>query len=303
LAVLITMFGISASAQIKPPYRGTLLYETESEYNYIQVLKDGNDVLLALNEGHAIHSMYNPNELLTGGPWDYFMIGPLFNPSPAPVNNALIVGLAGGTAAREISAVNPGVQIDGVEIDPKIVEAGRRYFGLDEIPNLNVFVEDGRFFLNRSDKTYDLIAIDAYRQPYIPFQLTTKEFFTEVASHLSDNGTTVINVGRTATDYKLVDVIASTMRDVYPQVYVVDTKDYDNSMVIGTKADTAIANFTNNVASLPQDSLLATVGTNSVNYGNIREVSPGGEVFTDDHAPVEWVVDQIIVGEARKEEK
>jgi spermidine synthase len=303
LALLMATFTLTASAQIKPPYRGELIYEGESEYNYIQVLKDGDSYLLALNEGHAIHSIYNPSQLLTGGPWDYFMVGPLFAHKPTAVDNALIIGLAGGTAAREISVAYPGVHIDGVEIDPEIAKLGRRYFGLNDLTNLNVTVEDGRYFLNQTHQQYDLIAIDAYRQPYIPFQLTTKEFFEEVDNHLTENGVTVINVGRTETDYRLVDVIASTMKAVYPNVYVIDTKDYDNTMVIGTKSPTAIANFAQNVDDLPPDSSLHTVGADSIKYGNMREVAPGGTVFTDDHAPVEWVIDQIIVGEARKQDK
>jgi spermidine synthase len=302
LAALLIAFSLTASAQIKPPYRGELIYEGESEYNYIQVLKDGDSTLLALNEGHAIHSIYNPNQLLTGGPWDYFMVGSLFEDQTPQVSNALIIGLAGGTSAREIATVFPSAQIDGVEIDPEIARLGKKYFGLDDVPNLNIIVEDGRYFLYRSQKQYDLIAIDAYRQPYIPFQLTTKEFFEEVNNHLSPTGSTVINVGRTETDYRLVDVIASTMRAVYPNVYVIDTKDYDNTMVIGTKSPTNIENFKRNLDQLPAENPLKTVGSNSIQYGNMREVEPGGTVFTDDHAPVEWVTDQIIVGEARKQD-
>ncbi len=303
LAILMVTFSMTASAQIKSPYRGQLLYEGESEYNYIQVLQDGNSTLLALNEGHAIHSIYNPEQLLTGGPWDYFMVGPLFSDASPTVSNALIIGLAGGTSAREISVAYPSAHIDGVEIDPEIARLGREYFGLDQLSNLKIIVEDGRYFLNRTNNKYDLIAIDAYRQPYIPFQLTTKEFFQEVSNHLTANGSTVINVGRTETDYRLVDVIASTMRAVYPNVYVIDTKDYDNTMVIGTKAPTRLENFQLNLNSVVQGNPLKAVGADSLQYGNMHEVQPGGTVFTDDRAPVEWVTDQIIVGEARKQDK
>ncbi|MER3486191.1 MAG: spermine synthase, partial [Chloroflexota bacterium] len=74
----------------------------------------------------------------------------------------------------------------------------------------------------RTTERYDLIGVDAYRQPYIPFHLTTKEFFAELAAHLTPQGVVVVNVGRTATDYRLVDVIAATMRAVFPSVHVVD---------------------------------------------------------------------------------
>jgi predicted membrane-bound spermidine synthase len=304
LAVALLVVGATkADARIKPPYRGELVEEAESEYNYIQVLKEGDRYLLALNEGHAIHSIYDPNSLLTGGPWDYFMVGPLFNAQAdtTAVKNALFIGLAGGTAARQSAAAYPGVRIDGVEIDPEIVRLAKKYFALDR-PDVNIVVDDGRYFLRRTDRHYDLIGIDAYRQPYIPFQLTTKEFFQEVSAHLSPDGTVVVNVGRAGTDYRLVDVIASTMRAVFPDVYEIDVSGYDNTMVIGTKQASALGNFGHNAAALSADSVLRTVADWSLAGGNMREVPPGGTVFSDDLAPVEWVVDQMIVDAARKGE-
>jgi predicted membrane-bound spermidine synthase len=304
LAGGLLVIGVAqADARIKPPYRGELVEEAESEYNYIQVLKEGDRYLLALNEGHAIHSIYDPNQLLTGGPWDYFMVGPLFNAhaDSSAVKDALFIGLAGGTAARQMAEAYADVRIDGVEIDPEIVKLAKKYFALDR-SDVNIVVDDGRYYLRRTDRHYDLIAIDAYRQPYIPFQLTTKEFFQEVSDHLMANGTVVVNVGRADTDYRLVDVIASTMRSVFPDVYEIDVDGYDNTMVVGTREATALDNFRRNAVALPADSELRTVADWSLATGNIREVRSGGRVFTDDLAPVEWVVDQMIVDAARKGE-
>ncbi|MEA2582238.1 MAG: hypothetical protein QOF33_323 [Thermomicrobiales bacterium] len=304
LALSLVLIGVAeADARIKPPYRGELVEEAESEYNYIQVLKDGDRYLLALNEGHAIHSIYDPTRLLTGGPWDYFMVAPLFNAQAdgGSVKDALFIGLAGGTAARQLAAAYDGVEIDGVEIDPEVARLGKKYFALDR-PDVNVVIDDGRYFLRRTDAQYDLIGIDAYRQPYIPFQLTTKEFFQEVADRLRPGGVAVVNVGRADTDYRLVDVIASTMRAVYPSVYEIDVDGYDNTMVIGTTEPSALDNFRRNTEGLQTNTVLRTVADWSLATGNPREVPVGGRVFTDDLAPVEWVVDQMIVDAARKGE-
>ncbi|MEA2515997.1 MAG: hypothetical protein QOJ59_5486 [Thermomicrobiales bacterium] len=304
LALSLVLIGVAeADARIKPPYRGELVEEAESEYNYIQVLKDGDRYLLALNEGHAIHSIYDPSRLLTGGPWDYFMVAPLFNAQAdgGSVKDALFIGLAGGTAARQLAAAYDGVEIDGVEIDPEVARLGKKYFALDR-PDVNVVIDDGRYFLRRTDAQYDLIGIDAYRQPYIPFQLTTKEFFQEVADRLRPGGVAVVNVGRADTDYRLVDVIASTMRAVYPSVYEIDVDGYDNTMVIGTTEPSALDNFRRNTEGLQTDTVLRTVADWSLATGNPREVPVEGRVFTDDLAPVEWVVDQMIVDAARKGE-
>lgn len=293
---------VAAPEHIRPAERGRIVYETESSDNYIQVLEEDGRYLLSLNDGHAIHSIYDPNSVLTGGPWDYFMVGPLFtsDQAPASIDNAMVIGLAGGTSSKQITKAYGPVPIDGVEIDGKIVEVGREWFDMNE-PNLNVIVEDGRYALRTSDETYDLIAVDAYKQPYIPFQLTSKEFFEEVYDRLDDDGTLVINVGRTAEDYRLVDVIASTIKSVYPSVYLIDVERYHNTMVIATKEPSSIATFEAAVAAQPEGSLLKTVGERSIATGDIREVTESDTVFTDDHAPVERVIDLIIIGEAREE--
>ena len=307
-AIALTLLMVAANLWVSQrPIRavefGEFVYETESSENYIQVSKRGEQYLLSLNDGHAIHSIYDPTNLLTQGPWDYFMTGPLFVPQSgaAAIDNALIIGLAAGTASKQITSGYGPIPIDGVELDPEIVRVGRQYFDMNE-PNLNVIVNDGRYVLRTTDTRYDLIAVDAYQQPYIPFQLTTREFFQDVSNAMTDSGVAVMNVGRTATDYRLVDVIASTMKDVFPNVYLVDTERYANTMVIATKSPSDIATFAESVEEQPEGSLLRTIGDRALQTGNIREVTEVTTVFTDDHAPVQRVVDQMIINEATKDE-
>src|SRR5260370_28765583 len=103
-------------------------------------------------------------------------------------------------------------------IDGTIVDLGRQYFHMNE-PNLNVIVQDGRYFLRTTSHKYDIIGIDAYQQPYVPFQLTTLEFFQEVRAHLTPTGVTVINAGRTSKDFRLVEALSQTMHGVFSHVY------------------------------------------------------------------------------------
>jgi len=304
LALMIAANVAAAEGNIRPAERGRLIYEHESEANYIQVVEDDGRFMLALNEGHAIHSIYDPSSDLTGGPWDYFMMGPLFGSgeTAASTDSALLIGLAGGTVARQLTAAYGPIPIDGVEIDADIARVGREYFamGPEDLPNLNVIVQDGRYMLRTSDERYDVIGIDAYHQPYIPFQLCTKEFFTEVRDHLNPGGVAVINVGRTKSNYRLVDVIAATMRSVYPHVYAIEVEGYNNTMLVGSFDQYGLDNFAANTQALPETSILRVVADRSLATGDIREVSPDAQIFTDDHAPVELVVDRIILDVARE---
>ena len=163
----------------------------------------------------------------------------------------MMIGLAGGTAARQLIAAYPEMTVDGVEIDPEVVDVGRRYFGMTD-PRIKVIIGDGRYVLRTSEKTYDIIGVDAYKQPYIPFQLTTKEFFQRSSDHLNECGVAVINVGRTETDFRLVDVIASTMQAVFPAVFAIDVGRYSNTMVVASNCPTSIDAFRVAADELPE---------------------------------------------------
>ena len=290
---------LSVNGPIKPPSGsdggGVLVAERESAYNYIQVVRVGEQMQLVLNEGLAVHSIYDPNQILTQGPWDYFMVAPYFNKPPFTqnqVHRACIIGLGAGTIPRELTAAYGPIPIDGVEIDGTIVDLGRQYFHMNE-PNLNVIVQDGRYFLRTTSHKYDIIGIDAYQQPYVPFQLTTLEFFQEVRAHLTPTGVTVINAGRTSKDFRLVEALAQTMHGVFSNVYIIDTERFTNSIIIGTNAPGSLDNFRTNAAGLTNP-LLQSVAQASLTYGNMREERITNIYFTDDRAPVEQLIDQII---------
>jgi predicted membrane-bound spermidine synthase len=297
-AALAAMIVVSPAGTIKPLEENgrKTIFETESVYNYIRVMQSGDFIILELNEGQAIHSLYNPKELLTGGVWDYFLVAPYFanDRKPSDVKSMALIGSAAGTIAKQYTKVYGPIPIDGAEIDPDIVSVGRKYFGMTD-PNFNVYVQDGRYFLRDVQRTYDVIAVDAYRPPYIPFHLTTKEFFTNVKDHLNDGGVLAINAGHTASDFGLVDSLASTMKDVFPNVYILDVPTrgsaIGNSLVIGTKQATRIENFNGNLKAL-SDPILRGIGESAQ---NVREVKSSFVVFTDDRAPVEEVVHRILI--------
>jgi predicted membrane-bound spermidine synthase len=291
----------SIRGPIKPAFGsnggGILIAERESAYNYIQVVQVGDETQLILNEGVGIHSIYNPNQILTGSEWDYSMIAPFFNNSPVTpdqVHRAAIIGLGAGTTARELTAAYGPIPIDGVEIDGTIVELARQYFHMNE-PNLHVIIQDGRYWLNTTSQKYDIITIDAYQQPYIPFQLATQEFFQEIRDHLTPTGNVVLNAGRTGSDYRLVDALAQTLHSVFPNVYLIDTARFTNTIIIGTNEHTSLDNFNKNYTTT-YNPLLTQVAVNSMNFGNIREVHGRTVFFTDDRAPVEQLIDEIILG-------
>ncbi len=284
-----------------PEASNQLLFEAESAYNYIQVQEDaGGYRYLYLNEGQGVHSIWHPTIYRYDGTWDLFLAAPYFNTPPhmpADVDSLLVIGLAAGTIPRQYQHVYGDIPMDGVEIDPLITEAGSRYFDMnaEAMPSLTVYTQDGRYVLNQLDRTYSVIAIDAYRPPYIPWHLTTIEFFEEIRDHLHSNGVVAVNVGRTSTDRRLIDAMSRTLIAVFPSVHAIDVPRSFNTILVATVQPTIDDNIVQNYYVLPDDTPDLLRETLAVSANNRVPVQPSETVFTDDRAPVETLVDSLVL--------
>ncbi|RMG72942.1 MAG: spermine synthase, partial [Chloroflexi bacterium] len=297
---VISLLAIWAlNGYLRPPTTGsTILYDDESAYNYIQVIETQNGYReLLLNEGQGVPSKYHPTIYSYNGTWEFFLAAPYFNSvpfTPENVQSVLVIGLAAGTIPRQYIHVYGDIPIDGVEIDPGIIEAGALYFDMNKtmMPSLTVYAQDGRYVLNQLDRKYSVVAIDAYRPPYIPWHLTTVEFFQEVKAHLLDNGVVAINVGRTRTDRRLVDAMARTLREVFPSVHAIDVPSAFNTILVATVQPTSSDNLMQNLALLSREYTVSLLyDTLTLASQNIVPVTYSNTVFTDDHAPIETLVD------------
>jgi hypothetical protein len=285
--------------------RGTIkktqaqIFEKESNYNYIQVLEMEGYRYLRLNEGQGYHSMWHPSELDFDGPWKQFLVAPFFNtPEYAPENveSMAIIGLAAGTTARQATEVFGPIPIDGFEIDPGIIEVGRQYFDMN-LPNLHAAAEDGRWGLAQSKKRYTIIGIDAYRPPYIPWHLTTNEFFKLVYNHLTEDGVMVINVGRAPNDRQLIDGLAGTINSIFPTVYVMDLPNSFNSIIYASVQPTEIQNLYANLLYLYTRPYIDPLLIEAIELfvSNQKPTPNSLVIFTDDLAPVEWITNNMVL--------
>jgi predicted membrane-bound spermidine synthase len=299
ILMFLTLVGLALFARISS-IKNTegQVFETESAYNYIQVLEKDGFTYLRLNEGQGIHSIYKAGLLDYGGPWQQFLTGPFFYKDTLPenVHRIAIIGLAAGTTARQAAAVFPEVVIDGFELDPQIVNIGRKYFNMN-LSNLIIHVEDGRWGLTKSHELYDLIAVDAYRPPYIPWHMTTKEFFQIAFDHLNQKGSLVINVGRAPNDRRLIDGLVTTISSVFPSVYVMDIPGTFNSMIYATRELTSADNLNANLIRLainPEINPLLTI-TLFKTWSNLQSLPAGTMVYTDDLAPIELITNNMVL--------
>jgi predicted membrane-bound spermidine synthase len=300
--VIIAASAVVLSGPLRAPQaNATLLFEDESGYNYIQVQEDsaGNRYLY-LNEGQGIHSQWHPDQIAFNRTWDFFLVAPYFNNPPyAPeqVQSLAIIGLAGGTIARQYIHVYGDIPIDGIEIDPDIIRAGAEFFDMNEekMPSLKVYAQDGRYMLNQLDTRYSVVGIDAYRPPYIPAHLTTVEYFQEIRDHLTEEGVVVINVGRTPTDRRLVNAMTTTLLQVFSSVHAMDVPYSFNTILVATVQPTQTDNLLQNLALLPEDADPVLVNALTLGVASLVPTQTSDIIFTDDRAPIEPLVDSIVV--------
>src|SRR4051794_35860928 len=205
---------------------GRVIHEAETEYQYARVIQypSGRRVL-ELNEGQAQHSVCQaecdagppgprePSSVLTGNVWDGHLVD-FFTARDPPPRRVAILGNAAGTTSRAYEEFFPRTRVDGVEIDSELSDIGRRYFDMNN-PRLHLYHEDARPFIRRIDARYDAITVDAYRQPYIPFYLTTVEFFEEVRDRFAPDGVLVLNAGHPEGEDAFEKVLSATIGEAF----------------------------------------------------------------------------------------
>lgn len=271
------------------------LYETESAYNYIQVIRQDDCNYLLLNEGQAYHSFYcDDGRVPTVSVWSIMLAAPYFAADARPPRRVAVVGLAAGTIPKQLTRVFGPIPIDGIELDPAVVEVGRQYFALNEA-NVQAIIGDGRYALAGLSGPYDLITVDAYKVPYIPWHLTTRDFFAEAAARLSETGALAINVGGAPGDRRLIDSVAATLLTVFPTVHAIDVPGTLNTILVATRQPTTADALAANLAALPADADPLLRDALRTAAANLALIGAGGVVFTDDRAPVETISDSIVI--------
>jgi len=216
IATSLAVAAPSASAEDR------ILYETQSLYHHILVVEN-ESFGRQLRFDNTVQGLMDPTNPQKGflEYVDFAYCPFLFTED---IERVLVIGLASASVAKRFLRDFPNVHVDVVEIDPKVVEVTERFFGLRPDPRLSVHVQDGRVFLNRTNKRYDVIVVDAYAASryglVIPRHLATREFLEEAASRLSANGALVYNVATfLSIDNAMTRSIARTLQAVFPSVY------------------------------------------------------------------------------------
>ena len=281
-------------------WENDLALEDESIYNYLQVQDDTKRTTLSTNVLFGVQSVQVKGNALTGMYYDYALAAPCMAGMDGTDNegrSVMILGMGSGTYASYCTRYFPGASVQGAEIDKKIADIATDYFGLPD--SVTVAVEDGRAYLAASEEKFDVIMVDAYQDITIPFQLSSQEFFREVAAHLKPEGVMVVNLNMTSRENGSINqYLCDTMASVFRYTYLADVPGNTNTEVFCTNADGLKERFDAGRAALTDAEYAAMMDTAAQ---RLTAYQGGEHILTDDKAPVEVlgmrVLDELIAGE------
>jgi spermidine synthase len=285
IRVALRWFVAVVLAAATPPATSArdLLESRESLYNNIFIFGDKDTVTMTFGQNKRYYTESSMNLSDPGAlTVDYTRLMTLGIAYPPKVERIVEIGLGGGRTVSYLSATLPDTGILAVELDKDVVELARKHFKFRETARLRTVVSDGRSFLMRDNETWDVILIDAYRGPFVPFHLLTKEFYTLVKSRLAPGGVVVQNIEPSTM---LFDSATATLKSVFPSVDLYDGG--GNVVAIGYDGPSLRqAELLQRAAAVqerykPRYDLRTMAGTRRV-LGQ-----PTGKVLTDDFAPVE----------------
>jgi spermidine synthase len=318
------------------PGTGRVVAEVESAYQFLQVrevedARPGEDAatarFLTMNEGVlTYHSVLRsptggtPSFLTGGRYYDFYPALPLLcSPDPAKPLDVLVLGSAAGTQARALrhfAGERRELRVDGVEIDPAVLDLGRKHFGLPSEPWLRLHAADARSFVEcaPADRKWDLVLVDCYSQEYyVPFHVATVEFFRSVRSRLKPGGILAFNAFSYRPDALLLKSLVNSAATAFGKAWLVPIPGYSNYVVLASARESdlpllALGEAAGRAAKDPRSAPASWAGfaERPEAAGVLRLVAAGcagasawkpdpeGEVLTDDRAPVERLMDRQI---------
>jgi len=207
------------------------------------------------------------------------------------IKSALMIGGGGYSYVKEFLSSCPRARLDVVEIDSKLTQLAKKFFGLTKNRRLEIFHEDGRVFLAETDKKYDAIFIDAFNSLTPPYHLLTKEFLKSVYKSLNDNGVVMTNTISAVEGEKGRFLRSSyfTYKIVFNQVTAlrvnknIPEKEIQNIVIIGIK----------NSKKNSMEALIRKIKKNS-NYELVNSMTKDVPILTDDYSPADFYALKIF---------
>lgn len=286
LGVIVVFLSYVLSIKIIYYNNENLLLDKDTEYNrvFVSDLYDNNRYIgRELRVGKQRQSLHN-DDLANIYYYNYFDLMKYFNPD---FENVLLIGAGAYSYPILFAETYPDKNLDVVEIDGQFIEIAKKYFEYEGYNNVNTITQDGRGYLNKNEKKYDVILLDAYKETTAPFELTTMEAINEIKKSLTDDGVIITNImGATVgensmflkSEYK---TYKEQFDEVFLMTYYPNNDDVRPNILVGFK------NYDQPYIDMIENELKDTVI-------NDFEVGEEAIILTDDYAPVEYYISKYV---------
>ncbi len=282
--------GVGASAELSAAEN--VLFQHESVYHRVQVTQSGTGQY-AQRFLQLDSTMEGGMEAESGGlilEYQHYWQVPMLKEG-FELKRALFLGAGAFGMPEQVSKQWPEAIVDVVEIDPMVIEAGRKFFKLSEFPNVHAHAGDARRFIRQSSERYDLIFGDAYNGVQaIPVHLASREFFAQVKSRLTPQGIFVMNVisAIEGPRSELLAGMMATLKEVFPHVELCAVggarNQAQNAILVATQEDwEPLFMRTDYERGSWQDRLTQRFVPEFRRPKN-------GAIFTDDYNPVDAII-------------
>ena len=296
VAVALLLIAAVGSGAVGVSTGGQVVYQTQTPYQELEVADLGNTRTLYLDgQRHSAMDLTDPTRHVFGYT-RYFHMPYLFAEEPDEIDRVLFVG-GGGFSGPKRFVEEYDATVDVVEIDPEVIDVSKEYFAVEESDQLNVHNEDGRRFLRETDRTYDLIVLDAYKKDKVPFHMTTVEFMQLANDRLSSDGILVANLisapGGPASEFYRAEY--RTMKQVFPQVYsfpTVDSNVIQNIEVVATKNPDVVTESELRVRNGNRE--IGIDLESEIDTYRRDEPTDDVPILRDDRAPVDSLLDPMV---------
>lgn len=208
------------------------------------------------------------------------------------IKNSLLIGGAGYAYPRDYLVKYPDAAIDVVEIDPGLTELAMNYFRLKDDPRMIIYHQDARTFLNKTDKKYDVVFLDAFSSSYsVPYYLTTKETVARIYQLLNDDGVLVMNMisAIEGSKGKFLRAEYHTYKSLFENVYLYPVQDpqspfeVQNIILVAAKGKVGILPVSDDPEIFQYLSHLWT-----------KDIDKDVGILSDDWAPVDQYMIELL---------
>lgn len=295
IALVLAALGTAAWSSVQPPEAADVVFTKDTFYHKITVRQSGppgrTTRMLQLDSTMEGAQVIETGELIF--PYqEYWHLSEVLCPN---LKRAAFLGAGAFGMPEQLSARFPEAQVTVVEIDPEVIEVGRKFFRLNEFPRVEAVAADGRRYLKTAPGEFDFIFGDAYNGvQFVPPHLVTREFFEEVRGRLSTEGVYVMNLIGSAQGpgSMLFWHVMNSVRAVFPHTLLFGTAAYtpgeSQNLIIVASSSPLEERIQNWQRSNPGMSRIHHRVLNS-RIDSVTSPDPS-LMFTDDHNPVELTV-------------